>query len=84
MSDIRSFSDIEELWPTRAEFARAIGDVNQEVVRKWGVRGQIPASYWVRVVSACQAIGKPITYKLLAELSDIDREIKKKPRHVAA
>lgn len=76
MSDIQSFSEIEQLWNTRADFARAI-DVNQEVARKWSLRGKIPSSYWVRVFNACRKIGKPVTFKLLAELADVDRRIKK-------
>ncbi|MBT8448510.1 MAG: hypothetical protein KJO69_02415 [Gammaproteobacteria bacterium] len=74
MSDIQSFSDIEKLWPTRAAFARAIkiGE-QQEVVRKWSERGKIPSCYWVRIVSASHAIGKPVSYQRLAELADIDR-----------
>lgn len=81
MSDIQKFSDIERLWPTRADFARAI-DTNQEVVRKWSLRGKIPSSYWVRVVTSCQDIGKPISFKLLAELADVDRKNKKNPRQM--
>ena len=82
MSEVRTFSDIEKYWPTRAEFARAI-DVNQEVVRKWQLRGKVPSCYWVRVVKACQAIDKSLTFKQLSEMADIDRD-KKNPRHVAA
>ena len=78
MSDIRSFSDIENLWPTRAAFARAV-DANQEVVRKWTLRGKIPSSYWVRVVAASRKIGHPITFRLLAELADVDSKYKKTP-----
>lgn len=79
MSDLSSFSDIEKFWPTRADFARAISEgydkpVSQEVVRKWSLRGRIPSSYWVRVVKACYEIDKPITFKLLAELADVDRK----------
>lgn len=73
MSDIQSFSDIEQLWPTRAEFARSI-DAPQEVVRKWSLRGKIPSTYWVRIVRACEDINQPISYRLLAEMCDIDRK----------
>jgi len=82
MSEIQSFSEIEQLWATRADFARAISDgydkaVSQEVVRKWSLRGKIPSSYWVRVVRACHEIDKAVTFKLLAELADVDRKHKK-------
>ena len=68
---INHFADIEQLWPTRAQFARVIG-VSDEVARKWALRDKIPSAYWVRVVNACHEIDQALTYKQLAEMSDID------------
>jgi hypothetical protein len=63
-----SFKEIIELWPTRAQLARAI-DIKAEVVVKWHQRDFIPPEYWLRIVSASSEFSQPVTLYALAALA---------------
>ncbi len=63
-----TYAEIIALWPTAAEFGRAIG-VTDVSARSYRRRG-IPPEYWTRLVAAAGREGfSQVTYELLAELA---------------
>lgn len=60
-------NDVMALWPSIAELARDIGEP-YETVRKWKVRGSIPAAYWVAITTAAAKRGFDVTLEALARI----------------
>lgn len=69
MTKPTTHQEVINLWPSKAEFARAIG-VNEANARKMAVLG-IPGKHYATVVRALADCGfPPLTY---AELADMAR-----------
>lgn len=48
---MKTFIDVIDAWPSRAEFAGDCG-VPYNTAKQWHTRGSIPSSYWFRIVAA--------------------------------
>jgi hypothetical protein len=49
------------------QLSAALGDVRENAVSKWRIKGRIPAVYWHRVIPLAAARGLTITVEQLAE-----------------
>jgi len=62
---VDTFERVFQLWPTVADFARAI-DEQRGTVQQWRNRGRIPSEYWVKVRDATALTGHAISIDELA------------------
>lgn len=66
---MNTFSQLIDLWPTKAEFASDLG-VEYGVAHQWDRRDSIPSDYWNDVIAAAERRQlKGINLELLAEIS---------------
>lgn len=63
-----SFRDVVKLWPSLKAMATDVGAGAWEVP-KWSQRNNIPAEWWLRVVSTDVARENGVTVELLATLA---------------
>lgn len=67
-TDIRTFADVIDRWPTAEELGRDIAQ-RGGTVRNWRTRG-IPAEYWHEIVAAADRRGiADVTLAVLARLA---------------
>lgn len=70
MAKINSFRDIIRLWPTRADFAKAIG-VKYTTAQQMDRRDAINIRHFSRVVAAASLIQHPeVTHGKLMQLAE--------------
>lgn len=62
---MRTAREILDMWPTRAEVAREIGEA-PVTVRAWGNRNSIPGYVDVALVNAAGRRGFVLTFEMLA------------------
>lgn len=68
MKKLSAFTDIIGLWPTAADFGRAIGvsDVHARAMKR---RNSIPSKYWSALVDEARQRGfNHVTHEALAEI----------------
>lgn len=59
---------IVKMWPSAVVLGEELGQ-KPDTVRKWAIRGSIPAEVWLPLTKAAQARGYPVTLELLAEIA---------------
>lgn len=70
---METFRDIINLWPSAEDLGRDI-DIPGGLVRLWRRRDNIPAAYWLDIVTAAATRSEPIlgvTLKRLATLAKV-------------
>ena len=72
-SNIASFRELMELWPTVSAFAEAI-DAPQPTANKWRQRDRIPADWWAAVLKTQEAKESRVTADLLVTLAARERQ----------
>jgi len=66
---MRRFSDVFDLWPSRAELADDMGE-KDGTVRQWANRNYVRAHYFDRIVAAAQSRGfNEVTHELLSKIA---------------
>jgi hypothetical protein len=64
---MRNHREVIDLWPSRPDFARAIG-VSTNTAQAWHRRNCIPAFYWLRVRDKAHALGHSVSIEDLCEM----------------
>ena len=70
-TEIKSFRDLIELWPTREALAAEIG-ANSNTVSKWWQRDNVPAEYWAPILSSEVAIRARLRPDALIDLANVE------------
>jgi len=70
-TEIKSFRDLIELWPTREALAAEIG-ANSSTVSKWWQRDSVPAEWWAPILSSEVAIRARLRADALIDLASVE------------
>jgi len=70
-TQIKSFRDLIELWPTREALAAEIG-AKSSAVSKWWQRDSVPAEWWAPILSSEVAIRARLRADVLIDLASVD------------
>lgn len=64
-----SFRDIIDLWPTRSDLAREIGE-QYGTVHQWHLNDSIPGRAFAAIVRAASAHNHPVTHEMLCGFAE--------------
>lgn len=73
-SQIGSFRDVIDLWPSREAMSSDIDCGGSSRVRKWWQRNNIPSDWWLRVLATETAKSAGLTADLFARLAEKTEE----------
>jgi len=68
MTELRSFRDVIELWPSKEAMGADLR-ANASAVSKWWQRDSIPAEWWAAILSNEKAMSGGATSDLLTRLA---------------
>lgn len=73
MTEPQSITALIDLWPARRDLASDVG-VMTDRVHKWAKYNAIPARFHLRVVTAAESRGFPVTAELIVRLHHVAEE----------